>query len=119
VFCGEYAEQTAEARANFRATLNILTAQPTIEGWCRPNGFDRLAGKKHKPYRELGKLRFKTRDAAHRPLGFFGPYSGAFTLLIWATERDGDFWPPSVLDTALQRMKAVKQNPGLANACNL
>src|ERR1700729_1142106 len=85
MFKEEYRELPAEVRAKFRATLNGLRAQPGIEGWSRPNGFDRLGGK----YRQLGKLRIKAANAQHRLLGFFGPNIGEFTFLIWATERDG------------------------------
>src|ERR1700674_2902136 len=81
--------------------------QEDITGWCRPNGFDRLSGK----YRALGKLRFKVASVQHRPLGFFGPERKTFTLLIWATERDGKFDPPDVRETALRRMAEVRQNP--------
>lgn len=119
LFCQEYEAKTAAARAKFRATINALRDQPTREGWCRENGFDLLSGKKYRRYHGLGKLRFKTADAAHRPLGFFGPSPGMFTLLVWATERDGAFHPPEVLETALRRMRAVIANQGLANACDL
>lgn len=111
LFEKEYRAQPVGARAEFRATLNGLRDQPTIEGWCRPNGFDRLAGK----YRELGKLRFKALNVQHRPLGFFGLGYKIFTLLVWATERDGKFDPPGVRDTALQRMKLVRENPARAH----
>ena len=119
LFCREYEAQTAAARAHFRATLNGLRDQPTVQGWCRENGFDRLTGKRYRRYRGLGKLRFKTPDAAHRPLGFFGPGPRAFTLLIWETERDRRFYPPNVLETALDRMRAVQANPSLADECDL
>jgi hypothetical protein len=118
LFCGDYDDQTAKARANFRVTINVLRDQPTIEGWCRPNGFDLLSGKKYRRYRGLGKLLFKTPEAQHRPLGFFGPRPGCFTLLVWATERDGEFDPPNVLKTALDRMNRIKENPGLARDCD-
>jgi hypothetical protein len=119
LFCEAYAARTVAARANFRATLNGLRHQPNIEGWCRRNGFDLLTGKKYQRYRGLGKVRVKTADAAHRPLGFFGPGPAAFTLLAWATERDGEFDPPNILETALRRMQAVRANPGLADECDL
>jgi hypothetical protein len=77
-----------------------------------------LTGQKYRPYRGIGKLRVKTADAAHRPLGFFGPHQGCFTLLVWATERDGKFDPPSVLGTALQRMQAVLADHRLADECD-
>jgi hypothetical protein len=102
IFEEEYCAWPAAVRADFRSVLNGLRDQP-IEGWTRPAGFDRLLGK----YRELGKLRFKVRNVQHRPLGFFGPAENEFSLLIWATERDGAFSPPDVRDTALQRRKAI------------
>jgi hypothetical protein len=114
LFDRDYSRQRPAVRAEFRATLNGLLAQEDITGWCRPNGFDRLSGK----YRELGKLRFKVAGVQHRPLGFFGPGRKTFTLLIWATERDGKFDPPSVRDTALRRMVEVKQDLRRADECN-
>jgi hypothetical protein len=115
LFDREYSAQSVEVRAEFRATLNGLVAQEDIVGWSRPNGFDRLTGKN---YRELGKLRFKVRNVQHRPLGFFGPQRKTFTLLIWATERDGKFDPPSVRDTALHRMAEIRKDSRRAHECN-
>jgi hypothetical protein len=114
LFDRQYVVQSPQTRAEFRATLNGLLAQPGIEGWSRPNGFDRLSGK----FRELGKLRFKAASVQHRPLGFFGPERLTFTLLIWATERDGKFYPPNVRETALRRMNEVRNNPRRAHECN-
>lgn len=107
LFDEDYQSQQAAVRADFRTVLNGLRDQVAIEGWSRPNGFDRLKGK----YRELGKLRFKVKNVQHRPLGFFGPGAREFTLLIWATERDGKFDPPNVRDTALERMKQTIADP--------
>jgi hypothetical protein len=114
LFDGDLKKQSAVARAEFRATLNGLRAQPPIQGWCRPFGFDRLSGK----YRDLGKLRFKADKVQHRPLGFFGPGKNEFTLLIWATERDGKFYPPSVRNTALKRMRLARTEPKHSHDCD-
>lgn len=119
LFCAEYTKQTARVRMRFRAILNGLQDQPTIEGWRRENGFDRLAGKKYARFRQLGKLIVKTSDGAHRPLGYFGPYPKMFTLLAWATERDWEFSPPNVLEAALTRMHIIEANPSLADVCDL
>lgn len=114
LFAKAYREQAPAVRAQFRAVLNGLRAQATIEGWNRPNGFDRLSGK----YRELGKLRFRVQNVQHRPLGFFGPADKTFTLLAWATERDWKFDPADVRDTALKRMDWVKQRPERSCECD-
>lgn len=119
LFCEEYARKPARARAKFRTTLELLCDQPAIEGWCRENGFDFLTGKKYQRYRALGKVRVNAANAAHRPLGFFLPGTRIFVLLIWATERDGKFDPPNVLETALTRMHRVLELPELAHACDL
>jgi hypothetical protein len=111
LFVDQYRGQTVKARAMFRATINVLRDQPDIQGWSRVNGFDRLTGKKYRRYHGLGKLLFKADGVQHRPLGFFGPTERSFTLLIWATERNWEFYPPSVLGTALDRMGAVTRNP--------
>jgi len=115
LFDRDYTRQTFEVQAEFRATLNGLLAQVDITGWCRPNGFDRLRGRK---YRDLGKLRFRVENVQHRPLGFFGMQRRMFILLIWATERDGKFDPPNVRDTALQRMGQTKNSVERTRECN-
>jgi hypothetical protein len=117
LFCEAYREQTARARARFRTLINGLLHQVTIEGWSRANGFDMLTGKKYRRYHGLGKVRVRV-GVEHRPLGFFGPSAATFTLLMWATERDGEFDPPTALETALHRMRAVQANPGLAHECD-
>ncbi len=109
-FLEKYDEQSAKVRAEFRATMNGLLDQPSITGWSRPNGFDRLS----REYRELGKFRFKVENVQHRPLGFFGPDQKMYTLLVWATERDGKFDPRGVRDLAMKRMKMIRANPELA-----
>lgn len=104
LFEEEDPKQTAVARAEFRAIWNGLRDQ-ALENWTRPAGFDMLSGN----YRELGKLRFKASNAHHRPLGFFGPGAKEFTFLAWATERDRKFDPPGIRETALDRMRAIKE----------
>ena len=37
-----------------------------------------------------------------------------YTLLVWATERDGKFDPRGVRDLAMKRMKMIRANPELA-----
>ena len=110
VFLEEYKCQSPAVRADFRSLLTVLREQPLITGWCRPN-FDRLSRR----FRELGKLRLKVQNVQHRPLGFFGPTPRTFTLLAWATERDGDYDPPNVREVALKRMSLVINNPELAD----
>lgn len=114
LFDEDYESQSAAARAEFRAVLNGLKAQPEIQGWSRPNGFDRLNGK----YRALGKLRFKANKIQHRPIGFLGPARRQFSLLIWATERDDKWDPPNVRDTALSRMEEILKDPTRAHECD-
>ena len=113
-FLAEYERQSADVRANFRAIVNGLRDQPDITGWARYNNFDRLS----REYRALGKFRLKVQNVQHRPLGYFGPGLKTYTLLVWATERDGDYAPPGVRDTALRRMKMVENNPELADECD-
>ena len=113
-FLREYERQSAKVRAEFRATVNGLRDQPDITGWARYNGFDRLS----REYRALGKFRFNVENVQHRPLGYFGPGPKTYTLLVWATERDGDYAPRGVRDTALRRMGMVEHDPRLADECD-
>jgi hypothetical protein len=38
-----------------------------------------------------------------------------FTLLVWATERDREYAPPGIRDTALERMELVIADPTRAH----
>ncbi len=107
VFDNEYRGQSPAVRAELRAVLNLLRHQPSIEGWSRLNGFDRLGSE----YRQLGKLLFRVAGVQHRPLGFFGPGDKTFTLLAWATEKNWTLHPPGIRDTAVERMKATLAEP--------
>ena len=63
-------------------------------------------------YQGLGKLRFKANKIQYRPIGFFGPASGEFTLLIGAEERNQRFVPRDVPDQAVRRKAMAASDRG-------
>ncbi len=58
-------------------------------------------------YKGLYEIRFKAGKVQQRPIGFFGPGSDEFTILVWATHKQNVYKPPKALDTASARRKAV------------
>ncbi len=62
-------------------------------------------------YRQLtvhiGEIRFKANRTQYRPLGFFGPEEGQFTLLMGAREKDRKFIPKDAITQSEQRRKIV------------
>lgn len=97
-----YQGQTPKARAVFDTTLKYLRDRlkwdmpyaRVLEGEC--DG--------------LIEIRFKAEKVQHRPLGFYGPLILEFTIVFFATERDGEFNPPNSCATALGRKTIVYGN---------
>lgn len=55
---------------------------------------------------DIYEIRFKSA-IQYRPLGFFGPGSSEFTILVWASKK-GSVWTPSgAIESAAQRRKAI------------
>ncbi len=96
-----YLELTDEAQQDFDDLLIYLAVTPR-HLWERPK-FALVAG-----FNGLGKLRFKANRVQYRPIGFFGPYAGQFTLLFPAEERNMRFVPPDAPEQALRRKTAVE-----------
>jgi hypothetical protein len=95
---GDLAE---EAQQDFEDLLRYLAVTPR-HLWERPK-FAPVAG-----YAGLGKLRFKANRIQYRPIGFFGPRVGQFTLLIGAEERGGRWNPRDAPTQALGRKSTVE-----------
>ena len=89
-----------EAAEFFRAAVRWLAPMPASE-WHEPKA------KKLHGYKELYEIRFKANGVQQRPIGFFGPESNQFTILIWATHKQRVYKPAEALDTADRRRKAV------------
>ena len=88
---------------HFRARLKYLGASKAAD-WHTPHA------KKLKGIEGIYEIRFKTSGVQQRPLGFFGPGSNQFTILILATHKDDVYKPSSAIDTATHRRKAIQGN---------
>ncbi len=75
------------------------------ESWTRPHAAKLTKGKKN-DFKEYYEIRFFADNTQQRPIGYFGPGDGEFTILIWATEK-GDKLKPS---TWRQRADNAREN---------
>jgi hypothetical protein len=100
-----YKKVLPQVRADFDELIGILE---TKREWQRPE-FKRLKGKQ---YRGLGELRWNTGKVEYRVFGCNGPGTREYTLLLGCTHKGRVYDPPDALDTATQRMKAIKNKQG-------
>jgi hypothetical protein len=64
------------------------------------------------------EIRFKVRNVLYRPLEFFGPDRGEFTLLIPAREQGNDFVPRNAKALAEERKHIVLMDRRRAHECD-
>ena len=91
---------TVEGVERFAAAARWLSVTPT-PGWHEPNA------KKLKGYQKLYEMKFIADRVQQRPLGFFGPTPGVFSIVLWATHKQDVYKPSSALVTANKRIKDV------------
>jgi hypothetical protein len=94
-----------QVKADFDRLIQIL--ERTRE-WREPF-FKRLKGKK---YRGLGEFRWETARVQYRIIGCVGSRSGEYVLLIGCIHKGSVYNPPECLDTAVQRMKFLRDGKG-------
>ena len=92
-----------EARTEFDVLLGNLEV---LDSWSKP-AFRRLKGSK---YKGLGEICFIADKIQHRVIGFSGPETGQYTLLIGCTHKQRVYTPANALDTAVRRMRQVKSS---------
>lgn len=97
-----YHQQPIAVQDEFEARLNFLASSP-IEYWSRP-----YAAKLRGKCKGLMEIRFDVNNVEHRPIGYISG-DREFTLLAFATERDGKFDPKEVCDTAKKRKKLIEK----------
>ncbi|MCY0389602.1 hypothetical protein OVY01_20865 [Robbsia sp. Bb-Pol-6] len=76
------------------------------ERWVR-DAAAKLTPEKKNGFRDFYEFRFFEGQLQQRPIGFFGPVPGVFTLLIWATEKGNQFIPVEALATCEKRMNSI------------
>ena len=87
-----------EAQEDFHARLERL-ANLQRHLWKRPLYASIKDG--------IGEIIFKANRIQYRPLGWFGPQQGQFTLLFPAEERNGRFVPDDAVKHATQRRTII------------
>ncbi len=87
-------------QVKFEVELKYLAVALPSE-WHEPRA-RKLGG-----HKGLYEIRFKAGQVQQRPIGFFGPGSDEFTILVWATHKQNVYKPAKALDTAAARRKAV------------
>jgi hypothetical protein len=100
-----YESLDEDAQADFDITLNILAG---TQDWRGLKQFKILSGK----YVNLGEIRFVTNKVQYRPVGYFGPNTRQFTLLIGCSKKGRVYKPPDAFDTALKRLSLFRQGRG-------
>lgn len=85
------------AQTEITTTLRYLQTQKL---WGRPYSAH-LKGK----FKQIHEIRIRWDGNQYRPLGFFGPNEGEFTLLIGAIEKGSKFEPKNAPAIANERRK--------------
>lgn len=98
-----YEEVGAFVWQDFKTLLKYLDGQPPAN-WVRP-----YTGKLHEDCKGLVELRFDFGNVEYRPIGY---YSGKmeFTIVFFATERDGKFDPPTSCEIAQRRRDEIEND---------
>ena len=105
VICEWYGEEPETVQAAFDTRLKFLT-QNSITSWTRPY-FDKL----NVTCPGISEIRFKADKVQYRPLGFFGPKPGEFTIVALAIEKGDALKPKGICKVAQDRKKLVLANP--------
>jgi hypothetical protein len=106
-----YEEQDAAVQAEIDTIIIVLRA--TLDWKGRK---DCLPLKKR--HAGLWEVRFTVNKIRYRPVGFFGPKSGEFTLLLGCSKKiRGAYTPPNAFDKALELLKSFRE-AGKGRVCD-
>lgn len=90
-----------------QAVINTrLRYMETLQNWGRPYSAKRK-GSGH-----IHEIIITWNRNQYRPLGFFGPKEGEFTLLVGAKEKDWKLMPKEADAIAEQRRKLILEDGG-------
>lgn len=92
-----YDTGNADLQAGFDVAWKYLRKMPR-DKWVRPKAAKLSVDKGE--FRDYFEIRFKANNTQQRPIGYFGPGTEDFTILIWVTEKGNKFIPASWRDTA-------------------
>ncbi len=97
-FEGQY-EDVQDA---FLARMKFLRGLPD-DGWDRP-----FVGQlRRKECKGLFEIVISAENVEHRPIGYFSGKK-EFTIVAFATERDGQFDPKTICETAKRLIKGIE-----------
>lgn len=57
--------------------------------------------------KDLYEIRFQANKLEQRPMGYFGPHPGQFTIVIWVTHKGKQYDPSNFARVAKQRWDDV------------
>ena len=95
--------QYEDVQDAFLARMKFLRGLPD-DGWDRP-----FVGQlRRKECKGLFEIVISMPDVEHRPIGYFSG-TKEFTIVAFATERDGQFNPKTVCETAKRLIKRIEE----------
>jgi hypothetical protein len=96
-----YESQYEDVQIAFTARMKFLRGLPE-DGWDRPY----VGQLRRKECKGLFEIVISMPDVEHRPIGYF---SGKmeFTIVAFATERDGKFDPKTICETAKRIIQRI------------
>lgn len=97
--------RTTREKAKLNATLITLREIPQSD-WQNYK-----CAKKLKGQADLWEILAFPENVQLRPIGFFGPGGGAFTLLVGVIKKGGRLQPATALNMAQKRKEDVRNNP--------
>ncbi len=75
--------------------------------WVNPHA-RRLAWHVNPDCKDIYEIRFKANNAQQRPMGYFGPCPGIFTIVLWATHKGKHWSPRGFCRIARERWQAIQ-----------
>ncbi|WP_446809885.1 hypothetical protein ACH50O_21950 [Methylomonas sp. 2BW1-5-20] len=105
-----YDSGTDELKAEFETALDYLRSMER-QHWRRPHAHKMS---KCQTFKDFFEIRFKANNVQQRPIGYFGPGSDEFTILIWTTEKGGSITPKSWCETANRRRQQIENGTAIA-----
>ncbi|WP_313035661.1 type II toxin-antitoxin system RelE/ParE family toxin [Massilia alkalitolerans] len=94
-----------EVSIGFQVRIRYLATTPKND-WKKPHA------RKLQGVKDVYEIRFKANGVEFRPLGYFGPNEGEFTILIWAYKKQDIYDPANAIKSADKRRKQIVEGKG-------
>lgn len=94
-------------QANFDNRLLYLRDQPPPM-WRDPHA-KRLSPQNDPKCKNIYEIRFSAQRVEQRPLGYFGPSLGTFTIVLWATHKGKQWIPRDYCRIANERWESLRK----------